>query len=467
MKNFSSDIGPILQSPITIIVITTAIFHAALWGMGISFNTTASIIVLFIDIVVAYFLLDRLIYFFAQFVLPILNPEDRQKIYDRVKVYKSGRGPTLFVKNGRVIEHEGEEDKRGEPGLIVLDTASAIVLRTDTEITGTAGPGIVFTDEDEYVAGSVDLRLHWQFIGPLMDDQPFFYPMPLTNQELYESLEYRRKQTEGLTRDAVEVSPTISIKFSIKRLTKNIPTESGVTSYYGFDTDAVESAVTHEVINLEKNKKPMGWYKLPSHLVINIWREYIRKFKLEDIFTTGEISGLKTIEDMINKRVTQEWVMVMNDNGGPTDKQMPSPEYKKLQEHGLQVTEVRIHNVMIDPKKEEQIIQKWDVEWMNMARKEQKFLSEKERLIETTAREYASKDFAKIAASKFDTTSEKYEDRYKTLMKLIEPFKEAILENSQSNEETETQLKKLEEIWKWLLVNHYERESRMKQGKGG
>jgi len=463
MKNLPSGIGPILQSPITIIVVVSALFHVALRGMGIPFNTIASVVVFFIDIAVAYFLLDRLVYFFSQFVVPIQNPEDRQRIYDRVRVFEQGRGPTLFVKNGRVIEHEGEADKRGKPGLIVVDTASAIVLRTDTEITGTAGPGVTFLEEDEYVAGSADLRQHWQFIGPLMDEQPFFYPMPLTNQELYDSLENKRKQTEGLTRDAVEVSPTISIKFSIKRPEKNVPNDNGVTSHYGFNVDAVENAITHEVINLEKHKSSMGWYKLPSHLVINIWREYIRKFKLDDIFTTREISGLKTIEDMINKRVTQEEVMVLNDNGGPTYDRMPSPEFKKLQEHGLQIDEVRIHNVMIDPKKEEHIIQKWNVEWMNVAIKEDKFLSEKERLIETTAREYASKNFARIAAAKFEVSPEEYEDRYQTLMRLIEPFKDAILDNSQSPEETEIQLKKLEEIWKWLLVNHYER--KMKQGK--
>ena len=193
----------------------------------------------------------------------------------------------------------------------------------------------------------------------------------------------------------------------------------------------------------------------------------VRKFKLDDIFTIDDVSGLKTIEDMINKRVTQEWVMVMNDNGDPTAEKMLSPEYQKLQEHGVQISEVRIHNVMIDPKKEKQIIERWKVEWMAVAEQEDKFLSEKERLIETTAREYASRNFAKIASSKFDTASKKNEDRYETLMKLIEPFKEAILDNSLSSEETEAQLKKLEEIWKWLLVNHYERESRMKQGKDG
>ena len=467
MKRFSGGIGPILQHPITVIIITSALFHAVLWGMGISFNPVASIILLVLDAAIAYFLLDRLVYFFAQFVVPIQNPEDRYKIYKRVKVFENGRGPTLFVKNGRVIEHEGEADKRGEPGLIVVDTASAIVIQTDTEITGTFGPGITFIEEDEYIAGSADLRQHWQFIGPLMDEQPFFYPMPLTNQELYNDLESKRKQTEGLTRDAIEVSPTLSIKFNIKRPAKIVPSESGVTSHYGFDVDSVERAITHEVVNLEKNKSSMGWYKLPSHLVINIWREYIRKFKLDDIFTIDDVSGLKTIEDMINKRVTQEWVMVMNDNGDPTAEKMLSPEYQKLQEHGVQISEVRIHNVMIDPKKEKQIIERWKVEWMAVAEQEDKFLSEKERLIETTAREYASRNFAKIASSKFDTASKKNEDRYETLMKLIEPFKEAILDNSLSSEETEAQLKKLEEIWKWLLVNHYERESRMKQGKNG
>ena len=190
--------------------------------------------------------------------------------------------------------HEGEADKRG-PGLIVLDTASALVLRTDTEIKDTVGPGIKFTRGTNISravstcghsgSSSVRLRPTSHFLIPCRSHLP----------KDYNEIQSRRQQTSGLTRDGFEVSPTISIKFSIKRPAEKHPTESGVTSHYGYDAEAVRNAITREVIQLgtsENSKVRMEWNKLPAHLVVNIWREYIRKFKLSDLFTSSGISGL-------------------------------------------------------------------------------------------------------------------------------------------------------------------------------
>jgi len=326
MRKILGGIGAFLQTPSGVIVVTTIVWHAVLWVANIPFNTMISVILLVIDLAIAFFLLDRLVFFFSQFVLPIQNPRDRREIHSRVGNFGSGnRGPALFIKNGRVIMHEGEEDKRG-PGVVVLDTASAAVLRTDTDIKDTIGPGIKFTKGadkygkgTEYIAGSVDLRSQWQFIGPLASDQPFLNPVPTPSSEV----QGRRQQTSGLTRDGFEVSPTISIKFRIKRPDEKRPTESGVTSQYGYDPNAVRNAITREVIHLgtsDNSKVRLEWNKLPTHLVVNLWREYIRKFKLADLFTSSGVSGLQTIEDMINKRVRQSDVMALDDCAGSRSK---------------------------------------------------------------------------------------------------------------------------------------------------
>jgi cell division protein FtsW (lipid II flippase) len=217
MRKIFGGIGAFLQTAPGVVIATAAVWHLVLWAANIPFNYIISIILLGFDLFIATWLLDRLIYFFSQFVLPIQNPKYRQEIHARVKYFETGRrGPALFVKNGRVITHEAEAGKRGA-GLIVLDTASALVLRTDTEIKDTVGPGIKFTSENEYIAGSVDLRAQWQFIGPLATDQPFLNPVPISSPKSYNDIQSRRQQTSGLTRDGFEVSPTISIKFSIKR----------------------------------------------------------------------------------------------------------------------------------------------------------------------------------------------------------------------------------------------------------
>lgn len=451
------------------VIITTIIWHGILWELKIPFNSYVSIAIFFADIGIAFYLLDRLVYFFSQFVLPIQNPKDRQEIYSRVKIFDSGnRGPTLFIKNGRIIEHEGEAGKRG-PGILVLDTASALVLRTDTEIKDTVGPGIKFTRGSEYIAGSVDLRCQWQFIGPLASEQPFLNPAPNASSKSHNELQSRSQQTSGLTRDGFEISPTISIKFSIKRPVEDKPTESGVTSRFGFDPTSVRNAITREVVRLgatDKSKARLEWNKLPAHLVVNLWREYIRKFKLEELFTTEEISGLQTIEDMINKRVRQHHVVGLDDTGIPTGEWLESLEYKQLQLRGLEIREVRIHNVLFEPSIEEQTIQQWSAEWMNIARQEESYLNEKEALIETAARDEAGKIFARIASGKFGgKVTMPQQNSFKTLQLLIQPLKDFIVTKSNADSDMERELRKLDEIWKWLLDQSME--STLKEKEAG
>ncbi len=450
-----------MGSPAGVIITANVVWQVVMLGMDIPANkvvyAVVSVFIFILDIVVAFILRDQLIHFFSQFVLPIQNPKQRREIAARVSNFETGRrGPALFVKNGRVIEHEGETNREGA-GLIVLDTASALVLRTDTEIRDTVGPGIKFTKEEEYIAGSVDLRAQWQFIGPLATSQPFLNPV--SSPKEYNENQGRRQQTSGLTRDGFEISPTISIKFRIKRSAEKVPTESGVTSYYGFDAESVRNAVTREIIQLgtSKNSKVrMDWNKLPAHLVVNLWREYIRKFKLNDLFASSGVSGLQTIEEMINRRVKKPNTEALDDTGMQTGEWLESLEFKQLQSRGLEIMDVRIHNVLFDPALEEQIIQHWSAAWLNIAQKEQKHLEEMESLIETAARSEASKSFAKIASLQFGGKMKPpQENPFKTLQLLIQPLKDFILNESATGiASMEDELKKLDEIWKWLLDNN-------------
>ena len=453
MRKIFGAIGVFLQTPTGVILTTNAFWHIVLLAMGIPFKYIVSGVMLVLDVIIAITLRDQLMYFFSQFVLPIQNPKFRREIFSRVSNFETGRrGPALFVKNGRVITHEGETDKRGA-GVIVLDTASALVLRTDTEIRDTVGPGIKFTRGDEYIAGSVDLRTQWQFIGPLASDQPF-----LSQPKNDKNSQIRAQQTSGLTRDGFEVSPTVSIKFAIKRPAEKMPDESGVISQYGFDPVSVRNAITREVVmlNASENKQTrMEWNRLPAHLVVNLWREYIRKFKLGDLFTNNGVSGLQTIEDMINKRLRQPNVVALDDTGLPTGEWIESLEYRQLESRGLEVMEIRIHNVLLDPTIEAPMIESWCAEWLNLSKKEEALLKEKEALIETAAREEAAKKFALIASEKIgNKPTMPQQTPFKTLQLLIEPLRDFIIKESSANNDMEKELRKLDEIWKWLLENN-------------
>lgn len=471
MRKVFRHIGSFLATPFGVVLITAVVWHGVTLYLNIPFSYIVSLIIIAIDVVIVIVLGDCLTYFFSQFILPIRNPEDRLKIYKRVRNFESGkRGPILFVKNGRVIKHEKETDKRGA-GVIVLDTASAVVLRTDTEIVGSVGPGIRFTNTNEYIVShtnekdeddciGVDLRTQWRFIGPMAGDQPFLNPTPNPDpKKYYSELEKRRKQTAGLTRDGFEVSPTISIKFRIKRPKVNRPTQSGVKTQFGYDPISVRRAVTREVVELDKSKNkkaPMTWKQLPEHLVINLWREYVRKYKLEDLFTsTDSFSGLQTIEYMLNRRVQQAQVTVLDDTGMPEipPRYAESREFKELQARGLEVIEVRIHHILLEPEIENNLAQQWSADWMAIAKKEEALLKEKAALVETAARNEASKQFARAVSQKFSQNPLlTFPDVFSALQDLIEPIKENLLAQNDPNEETVATIEELDEILKWALV---------------
>lgn len=459
MKRFFGRIGAFLGTPAGVILTANVIWQLVVWKMKIASGTIymiASGVILILDIVFAFTLREQLIHFFSQFILPIQNPKHRREIAARVANFDTGRrGPALFVKNGRVIEHESEKEMRGA-GLIILDTASAVVLRTATQIRDTAGPGIKFTQANEWIAGSVDLRAQWQFIGPLASDQPFLNP--LSSPEEVSDIESRHQETNGWTRDGFEVSPTISIKFRIQRPTQKVPDESGVTSQYGYNPEAVRNAITREVIQLDTSENRqirLDWNKLPAHLVVNLWREYIRKFKLNDLFTSTGHSGLQVIEEMMNKRVKNPHVEGLDDTGMKTGEWINSLEFRQLQQRGLEIIEVRIHNILFDHELEEQIIQNWNAEWMRAAQKEAEYITEMESLLGTAARSEASKSFARMASRQFGgKVTSPQGNQFKTLQLLILPLKEFILNESASGSAAlENELKKLDEVWKWLLDN--------------
>lgn len=65
---------------------------------------------------------------------------------------------------------------------------------------------------------------------------------------------------------------------------------------------------------------------------------------------------------------------------------------------GLEVIAVRIHNVVIEPFLENQIIGNWNTEWTKVARQEEALLNEREKLLEVAAHNEAVKRFVRKAS---------------------------------------------------------------------
>ncbi len=88
----------------------------------------------------------------------------------------------------------------------------------------------------------------------------------------------------ALTRDGIEVFPNISVTFKIDAIPAG-PGKKG--SHFGFNADAVEKAARSEGINpntASEEKRRVEWNQLPALMAADLWREYISKFTLSELF---------------------------------------------------------------------------------------------------------------------------------------------------------------------------------------
>ncbi len=265
----------------------------------------ANLYEIFVDLACVFPLLLLLwMAFFAQFVLPVRTFRDRQKIFDRLITYLfGGHGPAMFIENGNVKEHTGERLKQG-PGVLWLDSASAAVTRTAVSIQQTIGPGVHFINAGEYIAGTVDLHLQSQVIGPKESDKPFAAKREDQAPEEWDQVQDRRKQVSALTRDGIEVIPVISISF---RVNTGFPKERQPGSRFGYrmgvrrgdrqneekDKEAIRQAILAEGINpnavLDSPRRRVAWNELPAALAVDVWREYAAKFTLDQLFEPTQL----------------------------------------------------------------------------------------------------------------------------------------------------------------------------------
>ena len=394
------------------------------------------------DLVLLYFLVQIVAAFYAQFVLPIHTRSDRLKVIDRVWLRSmGGHGPAIFVKNGRLVESKDESLKRG-PGVLWLDTASAVVTRTNTSLKNFFGPGVHFIDANEKIASVISLHTQSHRIGPEKDDNPFKAAKDYPSEEDYKKVHDRSLAVSAITRDGIEVVPNISVTFKIDA-TPAKGKEAG--SRFGFDQDAVERAARGEGIDAGSDKdRPnhVAWNQLPTLMAADLWREYLSKFTLNDLFSasleplsdipqpesnveedygpmhplpigsgffsrllrrfnnsfekrikklapeeeTREVrsiekhetkkktsdskpqTALQMINQLIKARLTQSAVPVLDESGRPLEGFVLSQEFKALRERGIKVNGVNVSNLRFNEEVENQLVQKWNTNWLENAR---------------------------------------------------------------------------------------------------
>jgi hypothetical protein len=300
------DDTPFYRKPWFYIVAWLAILLVAYgWQIRRMGGIRANLFDVFIDLACIFpILLILWMAFFAQFVLPVRTFRDRQKIFSRLFAnFFGSHGPAIFIRNGQLVKREGEERKKGA-GVLWLDSASAAVTRTAVAIKQTIGPGVHFIDNFEYIAGTVDLHVQIQPLGPKESDGPFDEKKEGQTDEEYYQVQERRKQVSALTRDGIEVIPNITVLF---RVDTGYPKEGQPGSQFGYrtglrkrdrenelkDREAIRKAILGEGVN--PNVRPdspshrVAWNQLPAMLAVDLWREYASKFTLDELFQPTQL----------------------------------------------------------------------------------------------------------------------------------------------------------------------------------
>lgn len=187
--------------------------------------------------------------------------------------------------------------------MLWLDSASAAVTRTAVAIRQTFGPGVHFIESKEYIAGTLDLHIQTQSLGPKESDKPFAPKSDDQTDDEYRVVQDRCKQVSALTRDGIEIVPKISVNF---RVNTGFPLDGQPGSRFGYrigvtkkdkereeqDKDAIRRAILGEGVNpleIEQDRRRVAWNRLPVLLAVDLWREYVGKFTLDELFSPTQV----------------------------------------------------------------------------------------------------------------------------------------------------------------------------------
>ena len=437
--------------------------YTFIWRGGILRNIAGVIF----DALLLLLLIQISVFFYAQFTLPVRSLRDRLRISSRLWLHwRRADGPAIFVQNGREIARSGEGERRG-PGLIWVDTASAVVTWSGMGHKDVLGPGIHFTDQAQGIGRAFSLHTQTCSLGPSLDEPIFEKPgeQPSDDQRTkHAAIQARRTAVSGRTRDGNEVVPNLMVCF---RLDSEPVRGEGTGSRFGFSEDAVERASRAEGINADgetATQSRVAWNQFPGLIAIDLWREYLSKFTLDDLFSPTFPSlpnvpqpaeppepiempstplimkrnlfvrllrqrnnafetwlerrgigqevkpiekpperseqprpgdggrrhtALQIIAEMIERRMTQAAVPILDDCGRLLEGHTISPEFKKLKERGLAVQNVGISGLRFDPSIEQQIIKLWNTGWLANAQAEQQQVEQLERLSAQSGRQNA------------------------------------------------------------------------------
>lgn len=336
--------------------------------------------------------------FFSQFVVPLTNFKQRLKIIWRLCLYLINRhGPAVYISDGNARERRGERLKKG-PGVILLDASSAAFVRNPTNLIGAIGPGLAFTKSDDSIGGVIDLRIQNATEGPRIEEDPFISRKENELEKQFNERIERKNSTLSMTRDGIELCARISVTFDL-----DAQANTG-NSKFGYNPKAVEKAIVGLLVDVDEHKanesdtamKIANWKSLPPMLAVNIWREYISKITLNELFplSKNEPSMINNLLKHLQQRMKEETYQELDDFGRPQNTTQRSEEYHMLKNNGVKIIAVNVTKIFLPPEINNQLIDRWKSNWLGFAKSEQQTINEHHTIQSQEGKDQAVMDFA-------------------------------------------------------------------------
>lgn len=290
----------------------------------------------------------------AQFVLPVRTLAERATIVGLLLRHMVGlSGPVVFVHNGRARE-TSREDKRRGPGVLLVDHASAAVLRTDVRFTGAVGPGLTFTAPGERLAEPLDLRCQVR-------------TLPATPPTTPAEAEQLAETSLALTRDGIPVSAELRVTFMLhpgRTLEPRLGSDPNRPPYDFFPIAAGRAVYGHAF----GPQHDVPWTRLPLLLAVDLWREEVKARSLLDLLRPphSSLSPLEEIERAILDRLTSPTYSNRDREGRLQWK--PSREYRLLHERGVRVLDLDIHDLILPEDVRQEHLLRWRETWSGAVR---------------------------------------------------------------------------------------------------
>ncbi|MBS1249332.1 MAG: hypothetical protein MAG431_00909 [Chloroflexi bacterium] len=387
---------------------------------------------LFIEVILFGGLLAVLMAFFlgifSFFVLPLRRWGEWIHAWPRLLVFMMGsHGQAIWVKDGSV-----EDSKRNagawrhspepKPGVLILDGASGAQFKTSNRFTRTCGPGLTFMRSRETLAGMVFLGRQVSFppIRPADIKEAFAPQGEHESDEEYGERVDERKGVSGHTRDGVEALPFMLVGFrpapNLCRVDlgpeDDVKPESCILNPFKYNPVAVRRAVNADALNSNaqnhfSEERHIPWDDMPGYLVAELWREFVRKFTLTELFREfpdghdfAGMTALEVIRERVKARLTQPNDVVLDTYGNVIRQRAPSREYHLLREWGIQVKFAPVRNPCFSPEIEETLVKEWFSFWKWRAEDERKFIQRKRSYMRRRGRIHALSAYVKILLEK-------------------------------------------------------------------